>query len=205
MKKIIFTCMMILCIGLLSGCSHKTDVDVSTVFIEKSGSVISVDTDVLDKDYYSAEELESYIKEQVEDYTAANGETVEMTSFDVEDNWARLKLEYDSYEDYAKFNGIELFVGTVVTAQAEGYDFDTEFYDVSADEEEGNAKTLSKDEVLADDDSKVAVIRANVNVQVPGTILYVSASNVKTESKDTVSITGEGANEEAELTYIIYK
>lgn len=203
MKKTVFALIMILCTGLLSACSQKTDADVSTVFVGKKGSIISVDVETLDRDYYSTEELETYIAGHLEEYTQENGDTVEEVSFDVEEGTAKLKMKYDSYEDYAAFNGIELFTGTVVAAQAAGYDFDTEFY--SASEEEGKAKSPAKDEILSDDDSKVVVIRANVNVCVPGDILYVSAQDTELVDKDTVSVTGEGANEEAALTYIIYK
>ena len=48
------------------------------------------------------------------------------------------------------------------------------------------------------------MIKANVDVKVDGTVLYVSKQDTKVTAKDTVSIMGEGANEEAALTYIIY-
>lgn len=202
MKKIIcvgFT--MILCMGLLSGCSKKTDVDTSTVFIEKKGKITSVDVEALDKDYYDEAELESYITDHVNDYTAENGNTVEMASFTVTDQVAKLQMQYDSYEDYTAFNGIELYDGTVVEAEAAGYDFDTDF--ISASDED--TKKVSKDDVLADDNNKVVIIKANVDVKVDGTILYVSKENTKVTEKNKVSITGEGSAEEAALTYIIYK
>ena len=202
MKKIIcvgFT--MILCMGLLSGCSKKTDVDTSTVFIEKKGKITSVDVEALDKDYYDEAELESYITDHVNDYTSENGNTVEMASFTVTDQVAKLQMQYDSYEDYTAFNGIELYDGTVVEAEAAGYDFDTDF--ISASDED--TKKVSKDDVLADDNNKVVIIKANVDVKVDGTILYVSKENTKLTEKNKVSITGEGSAAEAALTYIIYK
>lgn len=192
---------MILCMGLLSGCSKKTDVDTSTVFIEKKGKITSVDVEVLDKDYYDEAELESYITDHVNDYTSENGNTVEMASFTVTDQVAKLQMQYDSYEDYTAFNGIELYDGTVVEAEAAGYDFDTDF--ISASDED--TKKVSKDDVLADDNNKVVIIKANVDVKVDGTILYVSKENTKVTEKNKVSITGEGSAEEAALTYIIYK
>ncbi len=202
MKKIICISIMVFCIGLLSGCSSKTDVDTSTVFIEKKGKIISVDVEHLDKDYYDIEELKEYITEHVEDYTEKNGDTVEESSFDVKDGIAKLTMEYDSYEDYTKFNGVELYSGTVVGAQADGYDFDMEFYRVEDSKKQEKAE---KSAVLADDDNKIVIIKANVDVKIPGTILYVSAPDTEIMSEDVVSIVGEGANEEAQLTYIIYK
>ena len=90
-----------------------------------------------------------------------------------------------------------------MTAQAEGYDFDTEFYSVSENLKE--QKAVDSKKVLEDDDNKIAIIKANVDVSVPGKILYVSKRDTKVTAEDTVSITGEGANEEAALTYIIYQ
>ena len=205
MRKILFAVIFILCAGMLSGCSSKTDVDTSTVFIEKKGNIISVDVEHLDKDYYDTEELEEYITKHLEEYTQEHGDTVEQASFDIKDGIAKLKMEYDSCEAYTGFNGIELFHGTVVAAQAEGYDFDMEFCGVDAEAEEGKGKAFTKEDVLADDDNKVAVIKANIDVQVPGKILFVSAKDTKVTSKNTVSITGAGTSEEAGLTYIIYK
>ena len=202
MKKIISICILILCIGLLSGCSKKADADTSTVFVEKKGKIISVDVEHLDKEYYDVDELKEYITDHVDEYTNENGTTVKQTSFDVKDGIAKLTMEYDSYEDYTKFNGVEFYSGTVVGAQADGYDFDTEFYRV---EDSKKQETVNKADVLAEDDNKIVIIRANVDVKVPGTVLYVSAPDTDIMSKDVVSIVGEGANEEAQLTYIIYK
>ena len=202
MKKILCACMLVLCMGLFSGCSGKTDADVSTVFIEKKGTIVSVDVEKLDRDYYDANELEKHIAQHLEEYTNEHGDTVEQVSFDVEEEMARLKMKYDSCEAYTGFNGIELYVGTIVQARAEGYDFDAEFYSVEDAEKKEQA---GQEEIFSKDDNKVAIIRANVNVRVPGKILYVSAQDTELEGKDTVSITGAGANEEAAYTYIIYE
>lgn len=58
MKKIICTILsVLLCVGLLCGCGKKTNVDTSTVFIDKKGKITSVDVENLDKEYYDEEEL----------------------------------------------------------------------------------------------------------------------------------------------------
>ena len=205
MKRIICTALFVaLCMGLLTGCSKKTDVDTSTVFIEKKGNIVSVDVESLDKEYYDEEELEGYITQHVLDYADESGGDVEKVSFAVEEGTAKLQMKYGSYEDYSGFNGIEFYSGTVLTAQAQGYDFETGVYSVPDDLEEAK-KSASKEDVLADDDSKVAVIKANVNVRVPGKVLFVSGEDTEVLDKNTVSITGSETAEEASLTYIVYK
>ena len=202
-KTICAGLLVILCMGLLSGCSKKADVETSTVFIEKKGNIVSVDVEALDRDYYDMDELESYITEHVTEYTDKNGETIEKESFVVADGQAKLMMKYDTCEDYTGFNGIELYNGTVVKARAAGYDFDTEFYSP-----EDDTQKVGKDTVIAEDDNNVAIIRANVDVQVPGTILYVSVqegTNAAVTGKNKVSITSGESGEEAGLTYIVYK
>lgn len=203
MKEIkCFGLILVLCMGVFTGCAGKMDATASTVYVEKKGHIVSVDVEELDEAKYDASELEEYITAQVTAYTTEHGETVKKESFKTEDGIAKLQMKYDSYEEYANFNGIEMYVGTVVQAQADGYDFDTDFNSVSEGEVQG---TAAKTDILSDDDYNVAVIKANVNVEVPGTIVYVSAQDTEVTGKNTVSITGEGASEEAALTYIIYK
>ena len=203
MKKIKCLCILILCMVFFAGCSKKTDVEASTLFIEKKGNIISVDVEELDKEYYDASELEDYISEHMEEYNEANDGDVEKASFDVKDGVAKLMMEYGSYEDYAKFNGVELYSGTALKAQAEGYDFDVKFY---APKEGGDGlEEASKEDVLAHEDVKAVIIQASLNVQVPGEVLYVSSKDVKLVGKDTVSIAEDLSKEEAALTYIIYK
>lgn len=203
MKKSISIIMaVILCAAVFSGCTKKLNVDTDTVYVEKNGTVISGDVEKFDKDHYEETELEDYINEQVEEYTKKNGKTVSVESYKVEDSKAKLNMKYDSCQDYSDFNGIELYAGTVVKAQAEGYDFDTDFVKV---EEKKKGGSVSKSDVLANDNYKVVVVKANIAVKVAGTIMFVSKENTEVTAKDTVTIKSEGANEEAVLTYIIYK
>lgn len=192
----------LLAVSLFSGCGGTlSNVNQSTVYVQKKGTVLSADIEELGKEYYKESELEDYIADQVEAYQKEHGDRVFMESFSVEEGVAKLMMKYVSYEDYQDFNDIELYSGNVVRAQADGYDFNTEFAAVS-----GNEKTkASKEEVLSADDCNVVVIRANIDVRVDGTILFVSDSNTIVTGKNTVSIIGEEPNEEAELTYIIYR
>lgn len=202
MKKICYAFVLMLCMGLLSACAKKTDVDTGTVIIERRGRIVSVDLEKLDKEYYDADELEAYISQHLDDYIQKNGKTVKLSSFAVEEGVARLEMTYDTYKDYAEFNGIEFYVGSVIAARAAGYDFEAEFQDVRDPEQ---PKAASKDDVLADDNYKAAIIRAGVDVVVPGRLCYLSGASAKASAKNTVSVTGGDADGETPLAYIIYK
>ena len=47
---------------------------------------------------------------------------------------------------------------------------------------------MTKDEILAQEDLKVVIIKANTDVKIDGRILYVSCDNVTVTGKDSVSI-----------------
>lgn len=192
----------LLAVSLFAGCGGRLNVDRSTVYVQKKGTVLSADVIQFDKAHYDEAELEEGIKNQVEEYCSGAGETVSIESFAVKDGVARLNLKFDTYEDYQSFIQIELYSGNIVKARAEGYDFDAEFFSVSGEEK----KSVSPEEVLEGDDNKVVIIKANVDVKVDGTILYVSGENTTVSGKDTASISGdEERSEEADVTYIVYK
>lgn len=177
---------MILSFCLLVGCGNKLEVEESTVYVDKDGSVISVDVESFEKDYYDEAELKDFIEEEVKTYTSENGKkSVSLEDVTVEDATATLKLKYASAEDYSGFNGIELYTGTVVKAMAAGYDFNVDFVSV----EDGSVTgTATKEDVLENDDYRIAIIKANTDVMVDGTILYVSSENVSVTGKNTISI-----------------
>lgn len=192
----------LLAVSLFAGCGGRLNVERSTVYVQKKGTVLSADVIQFDKAHYDEAELEEGIKNQVEEYCGEAGETVSIESFAVKDGVARLNLKFDTFEDYRDFIQIELYSGNIVKARAEGYDFDAEFFSVS----DGEKKSVSKEEVLEEDDNKVVIIKANMDVKVDGTILYVSGENTTVSKKDTASITGdEERSEEADVTYIVYK
>ena len=68
---------------------------------------------------------------------------------------------------------------------AAGYDFDTDFAGVDKD---GCVTGVTRGDILAQEDLKVVIIKANTDVKIDGKILYVSCDNVTVTGKDSVSI-----------------
>lgn len=185
----------ILCVGMLTGCgSYKAD--ESTIFVLKNGKIVTTDVEAFDEDTYEKNDFEDYVNETIDDYTAENGKnTVKLKSLKVKDGKANLTLEYKSAEDFGSFNGIELFAGSMAEALAAGYKFDVQFVSVKKGSVEDKTDAS---EFMDDDKLKVVVVKENTCVNVPGTILYVSAENVALKDKSTVSI-GNGQNLLTEL------
>ena len=187
MKKFACTVMgMLLCAGLFSGCGTSLEADHSVVYVDKKGAVVSLDVEEMDQEYYDETELETFVDEAVKEYTDANGSgTVKVNGLTMEDGTAKLQMKYKTTEDYAKFNGIELYQGKVVEALAAGYVFDGDFAKVEDGVVTGAA---TKQEIYAEEDMKVVIIKANTDVKIDGTICYVSCDNVNLTGADSVSI-----------------
>ncbi len=173
-------------ISLLAGCGKSLDADTDMVYVQKNGTVLSVDTETLDKDYYDETELKDYVADAVSAYTEEHGKSaVKLEELSVKDGTATLKMKYKTPEDYTGFNGIELYEGKVVKALAAGYDFNADFVSV----EDGTVTgTATKEEIYSGDNLKAVIIKANRDVKVDGTICYVSSENVKLTGNDSVSI-----------------
>lgn len=185
--------------GILSGCGNSKDADVSTLFVDKKGQIVEVSVGDFQKDNYSAEEFEQYVKDAVEAYDGEG--SVELSSVSVEEGTAKLNMEYSDSDTYAAFTGQELFAGTVVSAVAEGYDFNTEFTMVN----EGTAADVaSRDDVLGNDEYKVVILQMAEDVTVDGTIVYVSAG-VTVKSEDTATVKPAEHPGGAVLYYVVYQ
>ncbi len=176
----------LLCAGMLAGCGKSVEADASLVYVDKKGAVTSVDVESLDVNTYDETEFEAFVDEAVEEYNAVNGKnSVKSEGITVEEGVAKLQMKYKTAEDYAAFNGIEFYAGTVVDSLAAGYTYDTDFVKV----EDGTVTgTAAKQEIYAGEGLKVVIIRANTNVQVEGKICYVSTENVRLAGPDSVSI-----------------
>ena len=179
----------------LTGCGGKAfSADKDTVYVQKKGTVKGANVADFDKEYYSESELSDFITETVDTYVAKSGEgTVEIAEFAVEEGIAYVYLDYAGATDYADFNGVEFFAGSVLDAKAEGYDIPDAFTAITVGEGAWD-----------DEGNKIVIIGQQTEVQVDGTILFVSA-NASVTGKNTASVTYDLLDEEAEPAYIVYK
>ncbi|MEG0963345.1 MAG: hypothetical protein RR139_11680 [Lachnospiraceae bacterium] len=206
MKKIISIGLVgIMLAGLLTACGTSLKADCDTVYVKKNGTVIGAAVEEFEKDYYDADELKTFIEDEVAQYQKEHEKkSVKIHEFSVKDKTAKLFIKFKGYKDYQDFNNVTLFTGTVPQALAAGYDFATEFRKVK-DTKLGD--TVDNSKILSSDD-KVVVLSEKIDVKVDGTIKYVSSANVKIKSKDLVSLqsqeTAETGNE-LSLVYVIYE
>ena len=60
-------------ISMLAGCGKSLNADTDTVYVQKNGTVLTVDVETLDKDYYDETELKDYVTDAVSAYTEEHG------------------------------------------------------------------------------------------------------------------------------------
>lgn len=183
-----------LTVTLLTGCGADFSADKDTVYIQKKGTIKGANVADFDKEYYDETELSDFIKETVDTYVEQAGEgTVEIQEFAVSDGVAHVYLNYAGAEDYAQFNGVKFYEGTVLDAKAEGYEIPDAFTSVTDDETTWDAEG-----------NKIVIIGQQTQVKVDGTILFVSA-NASVTGKNTADVSYDILDEEAQLAYIVYK
>lgn len=184
----------VLSAALLAGCGAEFSAEKDTVYVQKKGTIKGANVAVFDKDYYDETELSDFITDTVNTYVAKAGDgTVEIREFAVEDQVAHIYLDYAGAEDYANFNGVEFFAGNILDAKAEGYDIPNAFTAVTDKETTWDAE-----------DNKIVIVGQQTQVQVDGTILFVS-DNVSVTGKNTADVTYDILDQEAQPAYIVYK
>ena len=196
------------CIGmsmLLGACGAKLDVQENTIALQRNGKILEAAVESFDQSYYDQEELDTYVQNAVDDYTAEHGKkSVSVTDSKVEEKKAYLTLQYENAETFSDFTGIECFSGSIVEAQSAGYDFDLDFYPVT--DGKTDTKAVKGSTLLDDDDLKVLIVKENSDLIVPGKIAYVSTEGTEVTSEKQVNVTQkEQDTDEAVLVYVLYK
>lgn len=174
------------CALLLSGCEaieeqlgqfvNETP-EETTLKVEKDGTIVETVIDRLDQSYYSSAELESMITSTVSEYNQANGEgAVTVDELTMEEGQVLLKMTYRSPQDYAGYNNVRFFNGSMLGAEMEGYLFYNQFWQVKKGETEGSP--VSNEVPLRAKEQQVLVTDTSHIVEVPGDVLFVSVNGV---------------------------
>lgn len=197
-----------LCMGvlLLGGCEMLNQDkrweprEADAISISEEGSITEYVRDTLDEAYYSAAELEQMIQSEVSDYNAKNGaDSVQVKEFTAEGSDVRLTMEYAKAEDYAAFNNVEFYYGSMINAQLNGYLFDGSYKRVRDGVVQGAA--VSGSEVLKKMAAEVLIVTAPLEVHLPGSVIF-TGTNAEVLSASDVNATGK-TDAEAENTGLV--
>lgn len=215
MKKIakrVLLC-LVLCLGIaaLTGCSSGADFNPRTnsVYISGKGEISTAFVVNVDQSYYSKEDMQAFCEAQVIEYNRSKGASAAAYAKDAEKgetlpvaieslsyaDQAVLILNYATAEDYVAFNEKdENAASSLMFAAAKNTTGlpDTTFVSV----EDGSK--IASGAVIGDSKLKIVMLLGQVDIQVDGTLVYVS-ENV------TVTGTNEAVTGADGYSYLIFK
>ncbi len=188
---------------LMGGCeqaglgqSSWTPQESDAISISAKGTVTEIISDTLDQSYYDETELENQITSEVDAYNQEHGEdSVTVRSFEAEDGSVTLKLKFAAASDYAAFNHVEFYSGSIINAQLEGYLFDTNFYKIKDGKVSG--KEVESSAILSDMSAQLLIVQAPIEVHLDGGTVHYISTNAEILSSDTVDATGESLENNA--------
>lgn len=188
---------VLLCIAL-TGCgkdenSRYKEAESDTLFVLSDSSLVCTVIDLLDQNYYDAEELKAFVEDELRRYNT-DGENITLIDLSKNDDSVKLILKYSSPGHYADFNSEELFIGTVAEAFNAGYGFEGDFYRYD------NLSAVKASDVVYNADSNVIIMEpaSDIIINVAGTIKFIGKS-VKEMNKTTAQIPANCRS------YIIYE
>ncbi|SFA70475.1 hypothetical protein SAMN05216249_101121 [Acetitomaculum ruminis DSM 5522] len=199
MKRLLSLCFVFLMTLSLVACSPK-NYDKSTLVIGEKGQLTEAVIEEFDEKQLSSDDLKTYIDEEIKAYNDNTGEErIKIESFKVEDNIAKVYLKYDSVKDYAAFNNVTLYAGTVKEALIADKNFDdVTFKSVKEKKQSGSYKYEDIEDEVSE--LNVCIVDECTNVELPGEIVYISNENVKvTDDKNVTikeNIQSESSNDE---------
>lgn len=192
MNKIRCSLLMLMMFIGLTGCSFG-DSDTNSIYLNDKGKVKGTIIEDFSESYYDEAELKALIDQSISDYNQ-NGEQVKVNKFKVSNSVAKLVTEYNTTEDYADFNDVEFFYGTVREAVDAGYLFDIEF--VSADDK----NTVAGSTIKSLENYHVVVFEEKITLKLDKKILFAS-QNASIDSKKEVTLSEESEG----LAYVIFE
>lgn len=180
---------------MLSGCSNYDDSGKNIIKIGKNDKIEETIQETFGESYYVQEELLSSIEAEVASYNEGSETAlVELKKCSVEEEKVKVQMKYAASSDYAAFNHVGLFHGSLSEFVGTEYHAYVDLKDMDGGEIPLSSLVASEEEYY------VVALDVDCIVEVKGNICYVS-EGVETLSKKAADVT---VNDEA-YAYIIYK
>ena len=163
-------------IGIVAaGCSLPNSNENTSISADETGVITETVVESVGEDSFTEDELKQYIEQEIADYTDSGGGKVSLTKCTVTNRTAETVMTYATCDDYAKFNHVTCFLGTIKAAEDAGFDITQSFVD-----KRGAAADA---EVLSEraKEWKIFICEEPVQVRLPDKILYAT---------ENVTITG---------------
>ena len=188
MKRLaIMTCAALAGVSLLvTGCStldrivgkddwQQWSPQQTSLQISGGGSVTETIIDRLDEAYYDADELQDMIARSVNEYNGEHGEnSITVPAYTAEDGRITLVLVYRTPDDYAAYNDVSYYQGTMLEVQMKGITFPDTFREITGSGL--SYENVASEEALSHKEYSMVATAADHVVQVPGKIRYLSGN-----------------------------
>lgn len=204
-KKILLP---LLAVFLLGGCG-KTTVEVTTIAIQKDGSIVH--TMIEDFGEESVDTLQSMMTEKVAAYGSASGagDGITVDAVEAEEGTVKVVMTYPDAEAFDGFMNMDVvtvdpalrapfFYGTVEEAYMQGFDLE-----ISLQSVEGEGVLSGKSDILALGENKIIIYDNEMNLGAP---VQISTQEEPLYISDNVTVAGKKAvevSETDELAYIL--
>ncbi|WP_143002006.1 MULTISPECIES: hypothetical protein [unclassified Pseudobutyrivibrio] len=177
--------------------------DKSTITFTQDGQVVFEEVTDFDTQTYSKAEFKKYTQNLIKDFNESYGsKSISLKRITFRKGQVYVKTTYKDAECYAAFSSYSTYNGSYEGAVTAGYDFNETFSIVDGTSK-ATGQTMDADSTFAG--SKVAIVKENVNVVVPGKITYVSDTSTEVLDDHTVGISqADGNNDATDLVYIVY-
>lgn len=180
---------------VLTSCKEgQNGEDVTTITIQKDGTVLSNIEESFEQSYYDAQELQQTILTEAADYNKAAGSAkINVEKIDVNEGRVTVRMTYQEPADYAAFNKVLFFVGAAKDAPDE-----CDLNVVLSGVKDAN-ETIGKSDMLAMEDYKILIMGVQEPVYLNGRAEYVSDNVTTADDWKSVWVSGEGQG------YVLYK
>lgn len=190
----------LVCALTFAGCGAAKvpeTVEVTSLVIDKEGTVTSHTVGVFDRQFHSLDRLRKMAQEEVAAYNTANqtGEVAPVTLERVEslsenDGSVIVTYLFDGARTYEEYIGSSFFYGTVEEAEQDGYHFDKMnqvLYDTKGD------KSIVSADISNMAKKHVIILSEQTRVYAPYKVAYISESAKAMEdgSIDTAGVSEE--------------
>lgn len=195
------------CMASLTACGEKaqeggvSESTISSISVNKDGSISSKIVEDFGESYYDAGGLKSMIESAIADYKAEDSTAqVKLKSCEASGGNVNVLMEFADYKSYSGFNGESFFAGTIQEANFAGFDLNITLQAVS---DKADKTSISKPELLGMGDSHIVILESEqadgedvqtIRVNCFGDILYVGdgVTAVGKKSADVAFADGYG-------------
>ena len=178
--KGVTTAALAVCFFVVSvyGCGEKK-ISETKITISKDGSINNMIIDEFGKDYYELSELEDMAADEISYYNSEyDSPRISLVESSVsEDGQVSLSMDYSNYIDFAHFNQVTFFYGTVSEATDKGFS-------VSGDLVDSQGETISLDEIDDINDRHIIITGDKTGIIAPFKISYMTKGVVLKDKKE---------------------